>query len=532
MSQSNFDIPYLEFLGLRSNPFPVTPDADDFFVSSTIEAVITELVHGIISRKGFFVLTGEVGVGKTTISRKILQTLTAEGVRTSLVFHSLLSKQGIIRQINKDFGIGESQEDDLDNELDHLNGFVLRENELGNNCAIIIDDAQNLTWDSLEVVRMISNLESNRDKLVQILLVGQPELLTKLNCDNMRQLKSRIVIQREVTTLSCRGLQKYIDFKLAAAGPGSFCTSVGGLKAIFKITKGNLRQINILMDRCLYLAYSKQDKKLSRQMVRIAARDCNLSASGRFRMAWLVPAVAAMVLFAVVSLNGLYKMPAIFKAVSVNVYSPSLPSARPQPVPATLCRLKLTTPDIPRAVSTFLQGYGLQEYSQRFWEGLVQGKVEQLKKEIYVTTGLQMVKFPVIPPEFNKKLDLLRIVGKNKTYFICFWKPTISIDEFHWHSEGPQILQLQHLLARQGYYSGVMDGIVGRRLLQAITDFQTDLHLPITGNPDQASIFILYNLGARKQDKKNQLTTGHPHGSAPALTIRRCESPENPMEEA
>jgi len=126
----------------------------------------------------------------------------------------------------------------------------------------------------------------------------------------------------------------------------------------------------------------------------------------------------------------------------------------------------------------------------------------------------------------------LRIVGKNKTYFICFWKPTISIDEFHWHSEGPQILQLQHLLARQGYYSGVMDGIVGRRLLQAITDFQTDLHLPITGNPDQASIFILCNLGARKQDKKNQLTIGHPHGSAPALTIRRCESPENPMEEA
>ncbi len=501
MSQSSFDIPYFDFLGLCSNPFPVTPDADDFFVSSTIEAVITELVHGIISRKGFFVLTGEVGVGKTTISRKILQTLHAEHVKTSLVFHSLVSKQGLIRQINKDFGITELPEDNLDNELDRLNDFVLRENKLGNNCAIIIDDAQNLSWDSLEVVRMISNLESNREKLVQILLVGQPELLTKLNCDNMRQLKSRIVIQREVPALSCQGLQKYINFKLTAAGPGSFCTSTGGLKTIFRITKGNLRQINILMDRCLYIAYSNQNKKLSRQMVRIAARDCNLSASGRPKTAWLVPAAAVIVVFAVMSLNGLHKMPAVLKAVSANLYSLSFSSARSRPVPATLGSLKPATPDIPGAVSTFLQDYGLQEYSQGFWEGLVQGKVEQLKKEIYITTGLQMVRFPVIPPAFNKKLDLLRIVDKNKTYFICFWKPTISIKEFHWHSEGPQILQLQHLLARQGYYSGVMNGIAGQRLMQAISDFQTDFHLSVTGNPDQTSIFILCNLGTRKQNK-------------------------------
>ncbi|NOX24715.1 MAG: AAA family ATPase [Deltaproteobacteria bacterium] len=487
MIRGNFDIPYLEYLGLHSNPFPVTPDADDFFVSPTIDSVITELVHGIITRKGFFVLTGEVGVGKTTISRKILQTLNAERIKTSLVFNSLLSKQGLIRRINKDFGISGPEAADLDIELERLNDFVLRENELGHNCAIIIDDAQNLSCESLETVRLISNLESNSAKLVQILLIGQPELLTKLNSPGLRQLKSRIVIQCDVTPLSRQGLREYIDFKLTAAGSGSFRPSAAGLNAIFKITGGNLRQVNILMDRCLYIAYYNQSRDLSKKMVYLAAHDLKLQLSGHPKRAWLFAAVLFTVLAGLFVVHGNWPV--------------SVPptAARPKQDVGQRIRHKSAPTIIPKAVTTFLQSYGLQRYSQRFWDGILTDKIGQVGQKIYRDTGRQLIQLPDIPRQIYKKIDFLRVAGVHgdKQTFICFWKPALICNNFYWGATGPKIQRLQQLLRKQGYYNGPKDGIVGRGVMQAVIGFQTANHLPITGRPDKTTIFLLDNSSAK-----------------------------------
>ena len=194
------EMAYLKYFGLEVNPFPVAPDVEHFFLSRDIDRLITEIVHGIVTRKGFMALTGEVGLGKTTISRKIMKILEEKGVQTSLVFHTSYQDVELLRAINRDFGllVDTLEFGDL---MNVLQDFLLGQNMEGRNCAIIIDDAQNLSPESLELVRMISNLETDRQKLVQVLLIGQPELMEKLDSPELRQLKSRIIIKQEARPL-------------------------------------------------------------------------------------------------------------------------------------------------------------------------------------------------------------------------------------------------------------------------------------------------------------------------------------------
>jgi general secretion pathway protein A len=242
MSTENPD--YLKSLGFVRNPFPVAPDDANFYLSCAIEEIIEEIVHGICSRKGFIMLTGDVGLGKTTITRRILKILETRQVRTSLVFHTSLKDVDLLREINRDFGIpvagATPGTDQLGDQLDRLNDFLVVQHSSGFNCAIIIDDAQNLDRESLELVRMISNLEVDQQKIVQILLVGQTELEESLNRRAMRQLNSRIVIRKEARPLSRDELCDYIAFKLSTSGnQGRILLTAKAYRRIFSLTKGN-----------------------------------------------------------------------------------------------------------------------------------------------------------------------------------------------------------------------------------------------------------------------------------------------------
>ena len=263
---------YLRFLGFDQNPFPVAPDDANFYLSSAIEEIIEEIVHGICSRKGFIMLTGDVGLGKTTLTRRILAILAAKDVRTSLVFHTSLKDVDLLREINRDFGIAVSglqhDADLLGDQLERLNNFLVTQYRNGSNCAIIIDDAQNLDRESLELVRMISNLEVDQQKIVQILLVGQTELADSLNMRKMRQLNSRIVIRKQAQSLSRDELRDYIGFKLSSAGNQSrILLTASAYRRIFGLTKGNFRRINLLMDRCLYAVCRSGIQYITRGLV-------------------------------------------------------------------------------------------------------------------------------------------------------------------------------------------------------------------------------------------------------------------------
>ncbi|MBF0125935.1 MAG: AAA family ATPase [Magnetococcales bacterium] len=278
---------YLKFLGLKHNPFPVAPDADVFFLPARIDSLITEVLHCIYTRKGFLVITGEVGLGKTTVSRRILRTLDETRVETALIFNTFIQGGDLLEEINRDFGIEEMGQSSQAN-MAALNRFLIERYAAGVNCAIVIDDAQNLTEESLEMVRMISNLEVHAEKLVQILLVGQPELESKLDAHALRQLKSRIVVHARMHPYNLEELKQYIAFKLNAAGSkGGLTIPESSYRLLQALTLGNPRRVNILMDRCLYGLFAYNTMRLSRRVVLEVAKELGMQQPGTNWGVWM-----------------------------------------------------------------------------------------------------------------------------------------------------------------------------------------------------------------------------------------------------
>ncbi|MDY6904781.1 MAG: AAA family ATPase [Thermodesulfobacteriota bacterium] len=263
----------LDFFGLTANPFPLAPDSSHMYISGHIDAIIREIAHGMIARKGFFVLAGDIGLGKTTISRHIIEILETNGVATSLVLNTAYQNEALLHEINNDFGI-QTGGDGSEDPVRVLYRFIADRNAEGRNCAIVVDDAQNLSPESLEYIRLIANFEAGGQKLVQVLLVGQYGLLKNLDIPSLRQLKSRIYIKKEARPLSRKELGRYIQFKLHSAGGNDMLRFTrSAIHCIYRLTKGNFRKVNILADRCLYAAFAHGTLKIVVRHVREAYHD-------------------------------------------------------------------------------------------------------------------------------------------------------------------------------------------------------------------------------------------------------------------
>lgn len=266
-----------DYFGLRHNPFPVVPDVLHFYMPEYVEVVVAELMHAIETRKGFMTLTGEVGLGKTTIARHILNKLEEAGAKTSYVFNTLCHSDELLEHINRDFGIEDSG-GGVSTRLAALNQFLLEQNANGVNCVIIIDDAQNLSEENLELVRMISNLESDTEKLVQILLVGQTELDAKLRAHGLRQLASRIVVNAKVRPYTLDELIQYVRTRLKSADPrGIVQIRQPALALVHRLSGGNPRRANILLDRALYTAVAQQTNEISPRVLLTAASEVGMA---------------------------------------------------------------------------------------------------------------------------------------------------------------------------------------------------------------------------------------------------------------
>ena len=194
---------YLRFFNLRESPFNLTPDPRFLFLSAQHEEALTHLLYGIYERKGFIEITGEVGTGKTVLCRALLERLD-KTVSTALIFNSYLTKMELLQAITDDFGL-QPRETTSKGYIDVLNDYLLGEFAAGRNAVVVIDEAQNLEPTVLEQLRMLSNLETERGKLIQIILVGQPELHDKLATLQMRQLEQRIAVRFHIHELTRRG---------------------------------------------------------------------------------------------------------------------------------------------------------------------------------------------------------------------------------------------------------------------------------------------------------------------------------------
>lgn len=263
---------YCSFFGLLEKPFSVTPDPRFLFLSQSHQEALGHLLYGIEERKGFIEVTGEVGTGKTVLCRALLERLGPH-VRTALVFNSFLSELELLRSINEDFGIPAhgSTKKEL---IDELNHFLIEGFREGRNAVVIIDEAQNLAPAVLEQIRMLSNLETAGGKLLQIILVGQPELRAQLNRPDLRQLNQRIAVRYHISPLERHAMRDYISHRLLVAGShGGVRFTSSALNRIYRESQGIPRKINLLCDRALLTAYVQGTTAIDRRIIRQAGTE-------------------------------------------------------------------------------------------------------------------------------------------------------------------------------------------------------------------------------------------------------------------
>ena len=260
---------YLAYYGLRELPFNITPDPHFLFLSGKHQEALNHLLFGIRERKGFIELTGDVGAGKTTICRRLLELL-GPNYKTALILNPCLTMNQLLRCIVTELNLGVRSFDRLTC-LEALNAFVLDQAKQNNDVVVIIDEAQDLTDKLLEQVRLLSNLETNNRKLLQIVLMGQPELRAKLAQPELRQLRQRITVRYHLNPLDRSETGHYISHRLAHAGATSRPNfDEGAVTLVHQYTGGVPRIINAVCDKTLLAGFVRQTDQLTADLVKLA----------------------------------------------------------------------------------------------------------------------------------------------------------------------------------------------------------------------------------------------------------------------
>ena len=266
---------YCKFYGLKERPFNVTSDPDFFFLSARHKEALAHLHYGVSQRKGIIVLTGEIGTGKTTICRFFINQLE-KNVRVALNLNPHFSEIQLLEAIVRDFGINTNNQNRLGLVRD-LNSFLINESGCGNNVVLIIDEAQNLKPAVLEQVRLLSNLETEKEKLLQVILVGQPELNTRLNLYELRQLRQRIMVRYHIMPLERAEIKDYIKHRLNIAGliGQGIEFSEEAILAIADFSCGTPRLINMLCDRALLAGFAAETRRIDKNIINKCLEELN-----------------------------------------------------------------------------------------------------------------------------------------------------------------------------------------------------------------------------------------------------------------
>jgi len=269
---------YKGFFGLKENPFNVSPDPRYLFVTAQIEETLSGLMYGIQTRKGIVTLTGEVGTGKTTLVNRVLDWLHERATRTAFLFNSRMNSTQLFDFVLAEFEIEcESRSKSL--QLMKLNQWLLERFRAGETAVLIIDEAQNLTFPVLEEIRMLTNLETSTEKLLQIVLSGQPELEEKLNLPQLRQLRQRIMLRCKTSPLTKEQTHAYILERLKIAGAvanGQPIFSPVAIETIHLYSLGIPRVVNLLCEHALINAYVEQQRPIQAKIIEDVAREFQL----------------------------------------------------------------------------------------------------------------------------------------------------------------------------------------------------------------------------------------------------------------
>ena len=263
---------YLEYYGLTESPFDITPNPRFLFYSAKHREAFNHLLYGIRERKGFVQMTGEVGAGKTTLCRAMLDQLD-DHYATALILNPILSAGELMKAIALEFGLRVDGLDRLDT-VTVINQFLLKQVERGRQTVLIIDEAQDLTDELLEQVRLLSNLETDDRKLLQIILFGQPELRMRLNNPRLRQLRQRITVRYHLSPLSRYEVIQYVQHRLQVSGSnGVPYFTRPALWRVYDYSKGIPRLVNAVCDKALLAGFVQQRERINFRMVGRAIRE-------------------------------------------------------------------------------------------------------------------------------------------------------------------------------------------------------------------------------------------------------------------
>ena len=268
---------YKSFYNLQRNPFEITPDPSFLFPTTRHNEALASLYYGVTSHRGFVVLTGEVGTGKTLILRSLLGLLQRRDIAFALIFNPTLSPLEFMRYIALDFGLqvtGKAKD-----ELIHaLNGFLLQRHQKGLTTILVVDEAHHLSPEILEEIRLLTNLETSQQKLLQIILAGQPELDQKLDSHELRQLKQRIALRCHLDPLSPNETAQYMSRRLRIAGAPAAVEifSKPAIEAVFRYSRGIPRLVNTICENALLAGYAKHAATITSEIIDGVARDLRL----------------------------------------------------------------------------------------------------------------------------------------------------------------------------------------------------------------------------------------------------------------
>jgi len=267
---------YKSFFGLKENPFNVNPDPRYLYLTKEIEEALSGLMYGVQNRKGFITLTGEVGTGKTTLINSLLAGLHQRRVRTAFLFNSRMNTNQLFDFILSEFGIS-CESRNKSQQLMRLNQWLLERYRAGETTVLIVDEAQNLTYPVLEEIRLLTNLETSTEKLLQIVLSGQQELEEKLKQPQLRQLRQRIMLRCKTSPLTKEQTHDYVAERLRIAGAsGELIFSPKAVEAAYMYSLGIPRVVNLLCEHSLINAFVEQQRPISGKIVEDVAHEFQL----------------------------------------------------------------------------------------------------------------------------------------------------------------------------------------------------------------------------------------------------------------
>ncbi len=527
---------YCEHFGFREKPFSMTPDPRFIFLSRNHREAFAHLLYGIDNRAGFIALTGEVGAGKTTVLRTLLTQLDPGRYCTSLIFNPSPSPLELLRSINREYGIPCDGEDPS-RLLDALNDFLLEQNRSGKTVVLVIDEAQHLGPGVLEQVRLISNLETDTEKLIQIVLAGQPELGRMLAQADLRQLDQRIAVRYHLRPMDFEDTAGYIAHRLeVVGGRGKVQFTPWALRLIYRYSGGLPRLINVVCDRALLAAYTQDVNRVSVGLARQAIADVKKDA---VRPAWM-PATglgAAVVLL----------IAAVFFYFAQSGFT-GRPVDPPAPKP-TIQALVKSPEDTAQTIVVALQGMSSEETARSAFNTLAEAwKVppenggtdlshSQTLESAARERGLSMMRFsgnfgsllrfnsPAllelnIPGSEGKRFialtgirgDLLQIrpapSGKDwlpsaemERYWtgqaVIPWRNALNLPSMGQGSKGENVTKLQGLLSEAKVYDGRETGAYDKRTRAAVLAFQAASGISQDGVAGQRTLMLLYRTNAR-----------------------------------